>query len=792
MTDAHAPRRPRPPARRRHWPLGVAALILAGGLAWLGATAAVDIVETRAGDAVRASLADAGQGWAEVRTDGLQVILRGTAPSEADRLRALGLAGASVSPGRIIDDTRVARQRAATAPPFGIELLISPDAVSLIGLVPAATDRAMLRRRLAPVAGAEFSDLLTAADHPVPKGWQAALDFGLQVAGVAAQAKITIRPAEVGLAAIAGDPADKERIEMAVRDARPQGVALSLDVRAPLPVITPFALRLVMDAAGARLESCAAGDIAGRDAILTALAAAGVGAGAGAGSGAAGAEPAIDCPLGLGMPNAAWGAAAVRGIEALASLGAGELTLSDSVMRLAVPATVPVAAFETATAGLRADLPAPFRLQASRADPQSIAVPIIEFSASRASAEAPARLRGHVTNDQMRVTVETVARARLGPIDAALRADADTPGGWTVRVIAGVEALAALASGHAVVTPDLVQVEGVSGNADAAGAIIAALGARLGAGARYAVRVDYDRNLDPVLALPDGDQCVTRLNAALDAAALRFAPGAASFEGDTIEAMAGLRDAMQDCTAYRIEIGGHTDSQGSASFNQQLSQARAEAVRAAMAAADIPVDHLRARGYGPSQPVATNDTEAGREQNRRIEMRLIDPEPVITTAPEPGPLLTGLTKAAPTTPATAGPPPPPQIEPGTGAMASSGADPAIGDPPPDATPGAATATGDSGEAPTPPATDDARPQSDPPDTGATFNDDDQGGAVATAPAPPLAEAEAEANDAPNDAAPELAAPDGGANPGGADDDPDPDPDPDPEAADPQRPQRPAG
>ncbi|HEY3280250.1 MAG TPA: OmpA family protein [Gemmatimonadales bacterium] len=71
----------------------------------------------------------------------------------------------------------------------------------------------------------------------------------------------------------------------------------------------------------------------------------------------------------------------------------------------------------------------------------------------------------------------------------------------------------------------------------------------------------------------------------------------------------------------RIEIAGHTDNTGSAATNQRLSQSRAEAVQAYLASKGVAPNRMVAKGYGPTVPVATNTTPAGRAQNRRVELR---------------------------------------------------------------------------------------------------------------------------------------------------------------------------
>jgi outer membrane protein OmpA-like peptidoglycan-associated protein len=73
----------------------------------------------------------------------------------------------------------------------------------------------------------------------------------------------------------------------------------------------------------------------------------------------------------------------------------------------------------------------------------------------------------------------------------------------------------------------------------------------------------------------------------------------------------------------RIEIAGHTDNTGSAAVNLRLSQARADAVRAYLASKGVGPERMIAKGYGPTVPVTTNTTAAGRALNRRVELRQI-------------------------------------------------------------------------------------------------------------------------------------------------------------------------
>jgi outer membrane protein OmpA-like peptidoglycan-associated protein len=81
-----------------------------------------------------------------------------------------------------------------------------------------------------------------------------------------------------------------------------------------------------------------------------------------------------------------------------------------------------------------------------------------------------------------------------------------------------------------------------------------------------------------------------------------------------------LAEVLRDAGAASVVVEGHTDSTGSESYNRQLSRERAVAVRDALVDKGVPADWISARGLGESYPVTSNDTEAGRQQNRRVEI----------------------------------------------------------------------------------------------------------------------------------------------------------------------------
>ncbi len=101
------------------------------------------------------------------------------------------------------------------------------------------------------------------------------------------------------------------------------------------------------------------------------------------------------------------------------------------------------------------------------------------------------------------------------------------------------------------------------------------------------------------------------------------------FKTGSFELLSGARERLAKVSGIviahpglKLEVEGHTDSVGGDEYNQQLSEKRAGAVRDYLVQQGIPVDSIVSRGLGKTQPVASNDTPEGRQQNRRVELVL--------------------------------------------------------------------------------------------------------------------------------------------------------------------------
>jgi len=87
-----------------------------------------------------------------------------------------------------------------------------------------------------------------------------------------------------------------------------------------------------------------------------------------------------------------------------------------------------------------------------------------------------------------------------------------------------------------------------------------------------------------------------------------------------------VSNVLRNYTDTRVNVAGHTDSTGDAGYNQRLSERRAQSVSNYLNQNGVSGSRLNIRGYGESQPVASNDNEQGRAQNRRVEITLTPTE----------------------------------------------------------------------------------------------------------------------------------------------------------------------
>jgi outer membrane protein OmpA-like peptidoglycan-associated protein len=169
-----------------------------------------------------------------------------------------------------------------------------------------------------------------------------------------------------------------------------------------------------------------------------------------------------------------------------------------------------------------------------------------------------------------------------------------------------------------------------TGHAGAGAAIGAATGALIGGGIGYYLDKQA-AELKEIQAIENVRQERDRLIATMSNSLL-FDVNSAIIKPGAIDGLTQVADVLNRYPETTIVVKGYTDSTGSEAYNQELSERRAKSVANFMIGKGVDAGRVTSIGFGEQFPIAGNDTEAGRQQNRRVELEIIPKD----TAPQQG------------------------------------------------------------------------------------------------------------------------------------------------------------
>jgi OOP family OmpA-OmpF porin len=196
-----------------------------------------------------------------------------------------------------------------------------------------------------------------------------------------------------------------------------------------------------------------------------------------------------------------------------------------------------------------------------------------------------------------------------------LKASIGAPSGFAAAVMPALGALSRLSTGTLVVSDREVKLSGDAFYDAAAVQIRAGLGKDLPKDWQFKA----DISVKPAVAPVDATVCQQLFSDLLAKGRIQFESGRATIDPDSAGLLDRLIETASRCPNANIEIAGHTDGVGDEASNQALSEKRAQAVTDYLVKAGLPADRFTATGYGSTQPVAGNDTDEGKAQNRRID-----------------------------------------------------------------------------------------------------------------------------------------------------------------------------
>jgi OmpA-OmpF porin, OOP family len=134
---------------------------------------------------------------------------------------------------------------------------------------------------------------------------------------------------------------------------------------------------------------------------------------------------------------------------------------------------------------------------------------------------------------------------------------------------------------------------------------------------------DAKRKAEAETSPISAEACETRFDVISSAGAIYFKTGSAELDRKSDPILQSVADIANRCPTAKIEVTGHTDSNGNKEANKKLSEQRAQAVMSFLVQSGIAAARVEALGYGDARPIAPNDSEGNRAKNRRIEFRVL-------------------------------------------------------------------------------------------------------------------------------------------------------------------------
>jgi OOP family OmpA-OmpF porin len=322
-----------------------------------------------------------------------------------------------------------------------------------------------------------------------------------------------------------------------------------------------------------------------------------------------GVEVADQMNLSRGAPSH-FDTAALLLLDQIAKLKDGKIELSDTKVSLSGMAR-DLGGREAIAAALK-NLPQGFSVAANE-----IKAPPYIFQAYKDPVAVTLTLTGYVPDNKVHTALAAAARRKFfnEKVVDNLKASIGAPFGFAAVVVPALGALSRLSTGTLVVSDREVKLSGDAFYDAAAVQIRAGLGKDFPKDWQFKA----DISVRPAAAPVDPTVCQQLFSDLLAKGRIQFESGRATIDPDSVGLLDRLVETAQRCPNANIEIAGHTDGDGDAAFNQELSEKRAQAVTDYLVKAGLSADRFTATGYGSTQPVAGNDTDEGKAQNRRID-----------------------------------------------------------------------------------------------------------------------------------------------------------------------------
>lgn len=550
---------------------------------------------------------------ARASMEGRVLALEGTAPDAGIYRAVLGAWRSGLPPGYSAGSLSVT---APVVSPYTLSLTVNGAALRLDGHLPDEAARASL------VAAVRAARPDLAVDDQARLGLGAPARFA-EAATFAASQLARLEDGRVALSDTAMTLAGKGRAGIdsaaiaAAAGGLPAGYTLSAEnVVAGLPLARPFTLTLTRRASGMTVEGFVLSEEE-RGAVLSAVRVA-----------------VPETPVEAGIRIAAgrsegldWVALSRFAAMQLARLAAGTIRIEDGSLAVEAEAA-DRAGYVAVNRALRGPLPGGGRLASI-----SIAAPRVSpFEWFVEKAEGGVVLQGYVPSDAVRAALVAEAKAAFAPLAVSDRQEiaAGAPDGFTDVAGMAITLAARMDRGRAILRDRSIAVTGLVGSAGAVEEMRAAAAAKVRQGwtQEVSVRAPAPPASVPVAAPPpapaapppldEAIACQAKIAEVIGQGAITFQLSRDELRPESLALIRRIAAVLQQCPRIAFTVEGHTDADGPAAQNMDLSHRRAQAVITQLMFQGVSASRLQAAGFGATRPVAPNDSVANKARNRRI------------------------------------------------------------------------------------------------------------------------------------------------------------------------------
>jgi OmpA-OmpF porin, OOP family len=302
--------------------------------------------------------------------------------------------------------------------------------------------------------------------------------------------------------------------------------------------------------------------------------------------------------------------AALLLIDQVGKLKDGKITISDDKVSLSGMARE-LGGREAIASALK-NLPEGFSVASNE-----VKAPPYIFQAYKDPVAVTLTLTGYVPDNSVHAAIVAAAGHKFfnEKVVDNLKNSVGAPSGFAGAVIPSLAALSRLSTGTLVVSDREIKLSGDSFYETAPAQIRGNLAGDFPQG----WQLKADISVKPAAAPVDATVCQQLFSELLAKGTIRFESGRSTLDPDSAGLLDRLIETALRCPTTNIEIAGHTDTDGENASNKALSEKRAQAVVEYLVKAGLPASRFTAIGYGSTQPIATNETDQGKAQNRRIE-----------------------------------------------------------------------------------------------------------------------------------------------------------------------------